>query len=201
MLFLSNSSPFVNILPIFCKGLKILPTKFGTTPVRIELSFLPNEGAVNVYLFREPEPVLIDTGFNSETAWHVLRMALDDQDLAVSDLARVIITHPHVDHYGFAARIARESQAEIWMADVGVQWLDELAEFDPRSLEMIAHDFLLSQRNQCKTLSLPEAWETSGYYPTEYCIRYSAESTEYTVSLEKFVFREVSPLTSAEQDQ
>jgi hypothetical protein len=53
---------------------------------------------------------------------------------------------------------------------------------------MIALDFLLTQPDDCKTFSLPQAWETSGYYPTEYCIRY--ENNEYTVSLEKFVYRE-----------
>jgi hypothetical protein len=57
---------------------------------------------------------------------------------------------------------------------------------------MIAHDFLLSQPDECKAFPLPTAWETSGYYPTEYCIHYRAESQETTVSLEKFVYREAS---------
>lgn len=57
---------------------------------------------------------------------------------------------------------------------------------------MIAHDFLLSQPDECKAVSLPAAWETSGYYPTEYCIRYRADRQETTVSLEKFVYREAS---------
>ena len=37
---------------------------------------------------------------------------------------------------------------------------------------------------------LPAAWERSGYYPTEYCIRYRPDNQETTVSLEKFVYRE-----------
>jgi hypothetical protein len=57
---------------------------------------------------------------------------------------------------------------------------------------MITHEFLLNQPNECKAVSLPEAWESSGYYPTEYCMRYDAESQETTVSLEKFVYREAS---------
>lgn len=55
---------------------------------------------------------------------------------------------------------------------------------------MAAHDFLLSRPNECKTFSLPAAWERSGYYPTEYCIRYRPDNQETTVSLEKFVYRE-----------
>lgn len=94
-----------------------------STPIRIALPFSPNGGTVNVYLFRTPEPILIDAGFYSAVAWSVLNAALGEHGLAIADLARVIITHPHVDHYGCAARIAGESQAQIWMAEVGVDWL------------------------------------------------------------------------------
>ncbi|MCE7982480.1 MAG: hypothetical protein DYG89_14915 [Caldilinea sp. CFX5] len=57
---------------------------------------------------------------------------------------------------------------------------------------MITRDYLLGQPDECKAVSLPEAWEISGYYPTEYCIHYHAERQETTVSLEKFVYREAS---------
>lgn len=55
---------------------------------------------------------------------------------------------------------------------------------------MITRDFLLSQPDVCTALKLPQAWETSGYYPTKYCIRYFKESGEYKVSLEEFVMRQ-----------
>ncbi len=116
----------------------------STTPIRIELPFLPNEGSVNVYLFRDPEPVLIDAGFHSEATWQALEAALGEQALAIADLARVIITHPHVDHYGLAARIARESRAEIWMADVGVQWLHHFPELWQRRINYYRDLFLPS---------------------------------------------------------
>ena len=122
----------------------------SATPVRIELPFLPGEGAVNVYLFRDPEPVLIDAGFNSPNAWQSLQTALAEQKLAVTDLKRVIITHPHVDHYGLAARIARESQAEVWMADVGVQWLHHFLELWQQRITYYHELFLPG-------LGLPEA--------------------------------------------
>ena len=35
----------------------------------------------------------------------------------------------------------------------------------------------------------PEAWQTAGYYPTEYRIRYVPESAAYTVSLEGLLER------------
>ena len=94
-----------------------------TIPQRIELPFVADGGTVNVYLFTEPEAVLIDAGFHSPPGWAALEQGLAAHGVTVADLARVLITHPHVDHYGLAARIARESQAEIWMSAVGVHWL------------------------------------------------------------------------------
>jgi hypothetical protein len=32
----------------------------------------------------------------------------------------------------------------------------------------------------------PQAWQVPGWYPRAYCVRHSAESGEYTVSLEDF---------------
>lgn len=90
-------------------------------PHRIELPF-PG-GAVNVYLFLTPEPVLIDAGFNSSASWQALQGALRKHGITPADLVRVIITHPHVDHYGLAAKIVAAGHAQIWMADVGVAWL------------------------------------------------------------------------------
>lgn len=56
---------------------------------------------------------------------------------------------------------------------------------------MITHEFLESKPNVCTALNLPQAWEESGWYPTEYCIRHSAsDGNEYTVTLEKLVYRE-----------
>jgi hypothetical protein len=55
---------------------------------------------------------------------------------------------------------------------------------------MITRDFLLSQPDVCTSLKIPQAWETSGYYPTKYCIRYFEERGEYKVSLEEFIMRQ-----------
>jgi len=123
------------------------------SPIRIELPFLSSEGSVNVYLFREPEPLLIDAGFNSANAWHALETALAEQGLVVADLMRVIITHPHVDHYGLAARISRESQAKIWMADVGVKWLYHFPELWQQRIDYYRDHFLPG-------LGLPAAGQT-----------------------------------------
>lgn len=92
-------------------------------PTRIELPFNDAAGSVNAYLFIEPETVLIDTGLKSEASWAILQAGLAAEGLSVADLARVVITHPHVDHFGQAGMIAARSNAEIWIADLGLPWL------------------------------------------------------------------------------
>lgn len=84
------------------------------TPIRIELPFRPE--SVNVYLFRQPEPVLIDAGYNATACWDALVAGLAEHGLTPADLKQVVITHPHIDHYGMAARIAQAGAANVWIA-------------------------------------------------------------------------------------
>jgi len=57
---------------------------------------------------------------------------------------------------------------------------------------MIDLGYLLTQPNTCTPLKLPAAYETAGYYPTQYCMRYAAGRKIYTISLEGFVYRSAS---------
>lgn len=98
------------------------------TPTRIELPTSFAVGPVNAYLFSEPEIVLVDTGIDSEESWQALQAGFAAQNVAIEDLERIIITHAHVDHLGAAARLARHSEAVIWIADMGYDWLVRPAE-------------------------------------------------------------------------
>ena len=88
-------------------------------PYRLELPTGLQVGTVNAYLFTEPEPVLVDTGIKSDACWLALEEGLAQQGLAVGDISRVIITHPHVDHHGQAGAIAANSAATIWISNLG----------------------------------------------------------------------------------
>jgi glyoxylase-like metal-dependent hydrolase (beta-lactamase superfamily II) len=92
-------------------------------PIRIELPTPFDVGPVNGYLFTEPEPLLVDTGVDSDESWAALQAGLSAHGLAVADLQRVIITHAHVDHFGAAARLVAHSNAQIYIADLGYTWL------------------------------------------------------------------------------
>jgi hypothetical protein len=54
---------------------------------------------------------------------------------------------------------------------------------------MITLPYLQSRPDTCVPIKQPQAWETAGYYPTRYCIRYRADDERYTVSLEDVVRR------------
>lgn len=54
---------------------------------------------------------------------------------------------------------------------------------------MITHAFLLGWPDVCAPIRQPEAWERSGFYPTEYCMRYDTGSKVTKVSLEGLVLR------------
>lgn len=97
------------------------------TPLRIELPTQLDVGMVNAYLFTAPEPVLVDTGIKSAESWQLLQAALAQHHLKIADLRKVIITHGHVDHFGAAGWIASHSQADIWVADMGLPWLLDFA--------------------------------------------------------------------------
>lgn len=123
-------------------------------PIRIELPFGTDEGAVNTYLFVEPEPVLVDAGYPSPAAWDALQAGLAGYSLTPADLTRVIVTHPHVDHYGLAARLAAAGRTEVWIADVGVQWLQDFPGQMQQRIAYYSDEFL-------PALDLPPAFSAS----------------------------------------
>jgi len=71
------------------------------TPFRI--------GDVNAYLGGR---TLVDPGPDSEEAWSHLLEALEERELAPADIERVLVTHPHPDHFGLASRF-RDAGASV----------------------------------------------------------------------------------------
>ncbi len=111
-------------------------------PIRLELPTGLDVGPVNVYLFRQPEPVLVDAGLKSPASWEALQFGLAEHNLTVMDISRVIITHPHIDHFGQAGTITANSDADVWICELGVDWLTEPADMWERRLEYYRREFL-----------------------------------------------------------
>ena len=57
---------------------------------------------------------------------------------------------------------------------------------------MITRDWLLTKPTLDEQLKLPQAFQTSGLWPTTYTVRYDAAKDEYSVALGKFVERTAS---------
>ncbi len=79
----------------------------------------PGLDRVNAFAFTGDEPVLVDCGMflpdETDHGWDDLVAALSTADLAPGDITRLVITHPHIDHYGMAARLVEESGCELVM--------------------------------------------------------------------------------------
>jgi glyoxylase-like metal-dependent hydrolase (beta-lactamase superfamily II) len=99
-------------------------------------------GSVNAYLFTHPEIILVDTGVKTDACWTALVEQLALHGVAISDISRVVITHPHVDHFGLAGRIVNESDATVWVFDQGAPWLVSLETLWAERVAYYRRDFL-----------------------------------------------------------
>jgi len=71
----------------------------------------PRPGPVNAYLFRGAENALVDTG-TRRTA-RLLERRLASLGITPRDLARVVVTHGHLEHYGAARYLAQRSRGSL----------------------------------------------------------------------------------------
>ena len=74
-------------------------------------------GPVNAYLAGR---TVVDPGPGSEEAWAALLDELEGHGLSAGDVERVLVTHPHPDHFGLAARL-REAGAEVVTSRYGAE--------------------------------------------------------------------------------
>jgi glyoxylase-like metal-dependent hydrolase (beta-lactamase superfamily II) len=70
---------------------------------------------MNVYFMEKPVPTLIDVPPNDNTFKSYLETALAEINYRIKDIRRIIVTHPHFDHFGLARWIADQGDAEIWI--------------------------------------------------------------------------------------
>lgn len=70
-------------------------------------------GTVNGYLLRMDPLTLIDPGPGMEPAWEALQAGLDRLGFSLEDVERILVTHPHLDHFGLAGRVRSASGATL----------------------------------------------------------------------------------------
>jgi glyoxylase-like metal-dependent hydrolase (beta-lactamase superfamily II) len=87
----------------------------GVYMLGIPLPYNP-PGATNIYLLRSNDGyLLIDTGWNSDQAFHALAKGLDDIGADFKDIRKIIMTHAHPDHYGLVGKVRELSKAKIYI--------------------------------------------------------------------------------------
>jgi glyoxylase-like metal-dependent hydrolase (beta-lactamase superfamily II) len=82
----------------------------------IHLIEIPNPYSTwtsNAYFVGGTMPTLIDTGIGSQEAYEALSAALSEIGHTIENIDRIILTHGHADHRELAARIGKESGAQI----------------------------------------------------------------------------------------
>ncbi|WP_254538377.1 MBL fold metallo-hydrolase [Halomarina litorea] len=80
---------------------------------RFEIPTPFDVGRVNCYAFVGDRLTLLDPGPATGEAYDALSAGLESLGFAVTDVDQILVTHPHMDHFGLAARIVRESDAHV----------------------------------------------------------------------------------------
>lgn len=84
-----------------------------------------NVGHVNVYVLAAPTGLLlVDTGWGSEGCWETFDSQLASVGLHLADVAVVLITHIHADHFGLAGALRARNGAEVVLHPVEAANLD-----------------------------------------------------------------------------
>lgn len=72
-------------------------------------------GDIYCYVIRDDPITVIDTGVNLPQTEEIWRTKLKELGLSFKDIKRIVITHGHSDHYGFAKRMSQLSEAPIFV--------------------------------------------------------------------------------------
>ena len=80
---------------------------------RVEVPTPFEVGDVNSYLV--DETVLVDPGPATENAKEALVEGLAQEGVGVEDVDEVVITHPHIDHFGLTSYVVEESDAQVYV--------------------------------------------------------------------------------------
>lgn len=75
---------------------------------------IPNAPDVNVYLIQGDRGwLLVDVGWDTKEAFGALDKQLKEIGLDFKDIAQIVVTHIHPDHYGLAGKVKQLSQAQL----------------------------------------------------------------------------------------
>jgi len=79
-------------------------------------------GRSNAYLLEGDPPVLVDCGVKSSRATGELEAGLGEHGVRLEDLGAILLSHPHYDHAGAAAQIARRTGVKVYAHRFGLEY-------------------------------------------------------------------------------
>ncbi|MCC6698102.1 MAG: MBL fold metallo-hydrolase [Candidatus Hydrogenedentes bacterium] len=88
---------------------------------------------MNAFLLRSDALVLVDTGPGTDAAYEALTRALREQQVSISDLEAILVTHGHVDHVGLLGRLVEESGAKVYAHSTSIMAPEEKEAWEGRS--------------------------------------------------------------------
>jgi glyoxylase-like metal-dependent hydrolase (beta-lactamase superfamily II) len=90
-------------------------TEVAPDVLRMQLPIrMPGLGHVNCYAILDGDgAAIVDPGLPGPASWKALQARLRQAELAVRHVHTVFVTHSHPDHFGCAARFAKEAGAEV----------------------------------------------------------------------------------------
>jgi glyoxylase-like metal-dependent hydrolase (beta-lactamase superfamily II) len=94
-------------------GLYQLEIPIPNNPLGCTNDYLIQVGDLSDWNAQAEGFILIDTGWNSDTAFNSLGRELAAIGATYRDIKQIIVTHAHSDHYGLADRVRQASGAKI----------------------------------------------------------------------------------------
>jgi len=85
----------------------------GVHQLRIPIESSPLGGVLCYVIRGEEGHILVDTGWNTPGMFDAMKSQLEEIGVKFGDIAYIVITHSHADHYGLAGRIRHLSQAKV----------------------------------------------------------------------------------------
>lgn len=149
-------------------------TEVAPGVLRLQLPIqMPGLGHVNTYaLVDKRGAALVDPGMPGSGSWKALRQQLRRAGLAVKDVHTVVITHSHPDHFGGAARLAKESGAQIVTHEAFQTMWDNHDHSDTSDADASDEDEVdfeaLNAKGAAGTAARRKPWDSSAWGGDEY---------------------------------
>jgi len=110
-------------------------------------------GAINAYLLDGPPLTLIDVGPFTEKALASLETQLSELDRKIEGIEQVLITHPHMDHFGLAGEVKRRSGCKVISHPDAIEKLKDFEGFYLREQDFFG-GFLVSMGMSTQTVQV-----------------------------------------------